>query len=59
MNFYMIGRVVGIALMAAAFCWLVYMMVVRGGLVDVWKMMAVFWFGSSMFWQVSWYEEIR
>ena len=59
MNFYMIGRVAGIALMAAAFCWLVYVMVVGGGLVDVWKVMAVFWFGSSVFWQVSWYEEVR
>ena len=59
MNFYMIGRVAGIALMAVAFCWLVYVLAVGGGLVDVWKMMAVFWFGSSVFWQVSWYEEIR
>lgn len=59
MNFYMIGRAVGIALMAAAFCWLVYVMVVGGELVDVWKMMTMFWFGSSVFWQVSWYEEVR
>lgn len=54
----MIGRVAGIALMAAAFCWLVYVMIM-GGLVDVWRVMAVFWFGSSVFWQVSWYEKVR
>lgn len=51
-DFWMFVKYVGAVLMAVAMCWFVgAFMFGLGSDVDLWKIVALFWFGSSSYWQ--------
>lgn len=59
MKFFLLGRVLGVGLMIVAFCWLVFVLLSGAMPVRIWEIVAMFWFGSSMYWQSYCYDNIR
>lgn len=57
MKFFLLGRVLGVGLMIVAFCWLVYLLMMGQDMLRVWEVAAMFWFGSSLYWQSCCYED--
>lgn len=57
MNWHKFGRGAGVALMVAAFFWLTYLLISGDDVVHIWETVAMFWFGSSMYWQSCCHEE--
>lgn len=57
-DFYGIGRFVGILIMMISFIILIYFLVIQASNIFLWEIAAAFWFGSSVYWESSYYEKI-
>lgn len=55
---YKIGKTAGILLMIGAFAVLTYFLLVDKPPVELWEVVSVFWFGSSIFWEASYYKRL-
>ena len=56
-SIYILGRYIGILIMITSFILLVYFLIIQASNIFLWEIAAAFWFGSSIFWESSYYEK--
>ncbi len=58
---YDVGKIIGFCIMIIAFAFVVYFGFFQQQQSDIilWKIMSVFWFGGSLFWQSSFYGQAK
>lgn len=60
LKIYDIGKIIGLMFMLIAVCVLVYFTTIDTGIViNIWGCIALFWLGSSVHWQSSYYEIVK
>lgn len=57
-NVYQLGKLCGIIIMMIGFIVLVYLLVIQTSDIFLWEIGTAFWFGSSLFWESSYYEKM-
>lgn len=53
-----LGKTIGILLMIGAVAVLIYFLVADKPPVELWEVVSLFWFGSSLFWEASYYKRL-